>query len=39
MARCLLTLLLLLCCAGAAQAENRVFAQFSADLPEGWDGQ
>ena len=39
MARCLLTFLLLLCCAGAAQAEHRVFAQFSADLPEGWDGQ
>ena len=35
----LLCLLLLLCCAVPAQAAQRAFARFSADLPEGWDGQ
>ncbi|WP_027719669.1 hypothetical protein [uncultured Desulfovibrio sp.] len=39
MARRFCLLLLLLCCAIPAQAENRDFAQFSADLPDGWDGQ
>ncbi|WP_297828920.1 protoporphyrinogen oxidase [uncultured Desulfovibrio sp.] len=39
MARLLCLLLLLLCCATPAQAERHGFTQFSADLPEGWDGQ
>lgn len=39
MARRICLFLLLLCCAIPAQAENRDFAQFSADLPDGWDGQ
>ncbi|MGE9985912.1 protoporphyrinogen oxidase [Desulfovibrio sp. SGI.169] len=39
MARRLCLLLLLLCCAIPAQAAQRSFTQFSADLPDGWDGQ
>lgn len=31
--------LLLLCCAVEAQAEDRAFSKFSADLPEGWTGE
>ena len=38
MRRLTLMLFLILCCAVPAQAEQRSFTLFSADLPEGWDG-
>ena len=31
--------LLVLCLAVSAQAETRSFTLFSADLPQGWDGE
>ena len=39
MRRLLFTTLLVLCLAVSAQAETRAFTLFSADLPQGWDGE
>jgi hypothetical protein len=39
MTRCIVALLLLLCPANIVQAEERIFSQFSVDLPERWDGE
>ena len=39
MRRLLFTTLLVLCLAASAQAETRAFTLFSADLPQGWDGE
>ena len=39
MRRLLFTTLLVFCLAVSAQAETRAFTLFSADLPQGWDGE
>lgn len=39
MRRLAFLLFLMLCCAVTAQAEERNFTLFSADLPAGWDGE
>ena len=38
MRRLTFIILLVLCLAVSAQAETRSFTLFSADLPQGWDG-